>query len=216
MSLNDYMLKTFPGLELKQPLFYNWNIGIRFELGVYRDCTSVYGEDLYLEGVYKRAITLFKSLHSPNDDIYIVVNVHDYGSRYAFKKKLNIFSKYIKDKSVLFKLHENTIPYLYPENDDEGICKTHRFTLKCKAFDLKYIPMLKAICNIDMGRIRPKISNEVYFVNATKNTIFQVYDDRGCDLVATTLESIVHIYKTYNDWILDYNRDEIDKVFDNG
>ncbi|MFP3887505.1 hypothetical protein U8V97_18885, partial [Priestia filamentosa] len=30
----DYMHKTFPNLELRPPLFYSWDVGIRFELGV--------------------------------------------------------------------------------------------------------------------------------------------------------------------------------------
>ncbi|AGG04856.1 hypothetical protein H175_233p002 (plasmid) [Bacillus thuringiensis serovar thuringiensis str. IS5056] len=39
---------------------------------------------------------------------------------------------------------------------EHGTYKTHRFTLKCKASDFNYIPLLKAICNKDM-RIRPSI-----------------------------------------------------------
>jgi hypothetical protein len=34
MLLNDYMNETFPNLELRPPLFYSWDIGIRFELVV--------------------------------------------------------------------------------------------------------------------------------------------------------------------------------------
>ncbi len=212
MRLREYMLETFPNLELRPPLFYNGDIGIRFKLGVNYDCTNIYENCPYLEGVYNRAITLFQSLHSKTDDIYIVVDVNDFADGETFKHKLNIFSKYVKEKSDLFKLQKNTIPYIFPEDDEDGVYKTHRYTLKCKVSDLKYIPMLKAICNQDMG-IKPCIFHRVYFINVNKNTIFHVYDDRGCDVLATSPNTIRGIYHTYNDWILEYDRNKIDKVF---
>ncbi len=212
MRLREYMLETFPNLELRPPLFYNGDIGIRFKLGVNYDCTNIYENCPYLEGVYNRAITLFQSLHSKTDDIYIVVDVNDFADGETFKHKLNIFSKYVKEKSDLFKLQKNTIPYVFPEDDEDGLYKTHRFTLKCKVSDLKYIPMLKAICNQDMG-IKPRIFHMVYFINVNKNTIFHIYDDRGCDVLATSPNTIRDMYHTYNDWILDYDRNKIDKVF---
>ena len=149
------------------------------------DCTNIYENCPYLEGVYNRAITLFQSLHSKTDDMYIVVDVNDYADGETFKHKLNIFSKYVKEKSDLFKLQKNTIPYVFPEDDEDGVYKTHRYTLKCKVSDLKYIPMIKAICNQDMG-IKPRIFHMVYFININKNTIFHIYDDRGCDVLATS------------------------------
>ena len=185
MRLREYMLETFPNLELRPPLFYNGDIGIRFKLGVNYDCTNIYENCPYLEGVYNRAITLFQSLHSKTDDMYIVVDVNDYADGETFKHKLNIFSKYVKEKSDLFKLQKNTIPYVFPEDDEDGVYKTHRYTLKCKVSDLKYIPMIKAICNQDMG-IKPRIFHMVYFININKNTIFHIYDDRGCDVLATS------------------------------
>ena len=200
MRLREYMLETFPNLELRPPLFYNGDIGIRFKLGVNYDCTNIYENCPYLEGVYNRAITLFQSLHSKTDDIYIVVDVNDFADGETFKHKLNIFSKYVKEKSDLFKLQKNTIPYVFPEDDEDGLYKTHRFTLKCKVSDLKYIPMLKAICNQDMG-IKPRIFHMVYFINVNKNTIFHIYDDRGCDVLATSPNTIriciIHIMIGY-------------------
>ena len=200
MRLREYMLETFPNLELRPPLFYNGDIGIRFKLGVNYDCTNIYENCPYLEGVYNRAITLFQSLHSKTDDMYIVVDVNDYADGETFKHKLNIFSKYVKEKSDLFKLQKNTIPYVFPEDDEDGVYKTHRYTLKCKVSDLKYIPMIKAICNQDMG-IKPRIFHMVYFININKNTIFHIYDDRGCDVLATSPNTIriciIHIMIGY-------------------
>lgn len=211
MQLNEYMKDKFPNLELRSPLFYSWDIGIRFELGVEWKSEYDYPNSPYLLGCYKRSITLFEALHSPTDDIFIVVDVNDYDKGKNIKRKLNNFSPFV-EKSLLYKLNHSIFPYIFPEDDEEGTYKTHRFTLKCKTSDFKYIPLLKAICNQDLG-IKPSMFHRVYFININKNTIFHVYDDRGCDLLATSPETIRDIYKRYNDWILDYDRPEIDKVF---
>ncbi|URT72721.1 DUF3885 domain-containing protein [Cytobacillus firmus] len=212
MELNNFMNENFTNLELRPALFYSWDIGIRFNLGVDYDSDCCYENSPYLRGVYKRAITLFKTLHLQEDVIFVVANVNDFGDNAAFNRKLNIFSKYIQDKSVLKKLKHTTLPYVFPEDDEDGKYQTHRFILKCKTSDIKYIPLLKAICNQDMG-IKPKIYHDVFFINIKKETIFHVYDDRGCDLLATSPETIRDIYGKYNDWILDYDRNEINEVF---
>ena len=214
MVLERYMQRNFPNLELRPPLFYNWDIGIRFELGVNYDVDDAYENSPYIKEVYKRAITLFKTLHLPNDDMYLVVDVNDFADSETFKRKVNIFSKYVKEKSVLLQLQQKTIPYILPEDNEDGTYRTHRFTLKCKTSDLQFVPMLKAICNQDIG-ISPRISHRAYFINRRNNTIFHIYDDRGCDLIAASSHAMRDIYEGYSDWILDYDRDKIDRVFKN-
>lgn len=205
------MHKTFPNLELRPPLFYSWDVGIRFELGVEGEGNYPYPNKFYIQECYKRAITLFESLHSSSDDIFIVIDVDDFNEGKSIKRKLGNFSPYV-EKLLLYRLNHQIKPYIFPEDDEEAQYKTHRFALKCKTHDFKYVSLLKAICNQDLG-IRPSIFNRVYFVNVDKETIFHVYDDRGCDVLATSPESISDIYKRYNNWILDYDKPEIDKVF---
>jgi Domain of unknown function (DUF3885) len=212
MEVEEYMCETFPNLKLMPGLFYDWETGIRFELGVNYDWTCAYNNSPYLQGVYKRAITLFKAVHALQDEMYIVVDVNDYGDGKTFKHKINTFAPYVKEKSILYGLKHKIIPYIFPEDDEEGKYKTNRFVLKCTPSDFNYAAMLKAICNHDMG-IKPRIFHRVYFINMNRGSVFHVYDDRGCDLIASLPELIRDIYHEYNDWILDYDRAEIDKVF---
>lgn len=142
----------------------------------------------------------------------VVMDVNDFGVGITYKHKGRLFSPYVFEKSVLYKLKHIEIPFISPEDNEDGKYKTHRFTLKCKASDIKYIPLLKAICNQDLG-IQPSIFHMIYFLNIKRKTIFYVYDDRGCDLLAAFPEPIRDIYNKFNHWILNYDRDEIDKVF---
>lgn len=212
MFLEDFMNENFPGLELRPALFYSWKPAIRFELGVNYHSDYAYDNSPYLQGVYHRAISLFKALHSQDDDILIIVDVNDFENGKTFKRKIKAFSHYIKEKSVLYRLKQKTMPYIFQEEDEERLYKTHRFYLKCKTSQLKSISMIKAICNQDMG-IEPSIFHRVYFINTNNKTIFHIYDDRGCDLLAASTDAIMDAYETYSDWILDYDRNEIDEVF---
>jgi hypothetical protein len=112
MLLNDFMYETFPELELKPPLFYSWDIGIRFELGVEWKREYDYPNNPYIVGCYKRAITLFESLHSPSDDIFVVMDVSDIDKGKNIRNKLKNFSPYVK-KSLLYRLKHQLMPYFF-------------------------------------------------------------------------------------------------------
>lgn len=211
MLLNDFMSESFPNLELRPPVFYSWDVGIRFELGVGWKKEYIYPDNPYVIGCYKRAITLFEFIHSSDDELLVVMDINDFDKGRNLHRKLKNFSPYV-EKSLLYTLNHKKIPYVFPEDDDEGKYNTHRFTLKCQTSDFKYKSLLKAICNHDVG-LKPSVFHRVYFINMTKKTIFHVYDDRGCDVLATSPETIRELYETYNDWILNHNRPEIDKLF---
>ncbi|MEC1658743.1 DUF3885 domain-containing protein [Bacillus mojavensis] len=209
LPVNEYVLENFPGLRLAPPLFYNWQIGIRFEIGVGYNVNAAYLHSPYIDNAYKRAVTLFKSLHADNDDIFVIADAVGFGGGRGYKTKLHIFSRYIREKAVLKKLQHIAVSYTCSDDDD----KTHRFFLRCKAGDVRYIPMLRAICNQDMG-IKPSISLDIYFINIKKRTIFHLYDDRGCDILAAAAETIRDMYETYNSWILDYDKEKINRLFE--
>ncbi|SES12119.1 DUF3885 domain-containing protein [Psychrobacillus sp. OK032] len=203
MDLEQFMGSNYPNLMLRPPLFYEWDIGVRFELGV--DMTE---KCHYMRDVYHRAITLFRALHKDDEKIFVVANVHYFGRT----RKSPTLSKYIRNKSVLYQLQHQTIPYVFPEDNEEGKWTTERFWLECRSSDIQYTTLLEAICNQDMG-LKPIMFHDIFFINTERGTIFHVYDDRGCDLIATSPESIRTMYDTYNEWILNYDRKKIDKVF---
>ncbi|MFL2105829.1 DUF3885 domain-containing protein [Desemzia sp. FAM 23991] len=212
MNLNDFMHENYPNLQLRPPLFYNWGIGIRFELGLEKEWFFDSSNNLYVLGCYNRAITLFESLHSPTDDIFVVMDMNNFDVRKKLKRQLQNFSPYIK-KSLFYSLKHQELPFIFPEDDEDGTRKTNRFTLTCKTMDLNHVALLKAVCNQDLG-FNPSISHNVYVINIQKKTIFHTYDDRGCDVLATSPAAIKEIYTKYSDWILDYDRVEIDKLFE--
>lgn len=213
MNITDYLNAKFPGLSLEPPLFYGWKTAIRFELGD-PELFGIDGEH-YLERVYVRAAELFKALHHPEDDIVLVADASFAKVSKGQAHKLNLYQRYIKNKKILRHIRMEMIPDDSDESDDASIAPPwyiHRYWLACKTGEIKYMPLIQAICNQDMA-LRPKMKHRVFFINLTQGTIFHIYDDRGCDVISVTPDTLREVYKKYNGWILEHDREAIDRVF---
>ena len=213
-GFTSFMDSHFPDLTLLPALFYSWPIGIRFELGTHWNKGLGYEGSPYLEKVYSRAIRLFEAGHGEQDELYIVTHLPDFGDLKRNRKKL-MMMRYVKEKSLRYRLMHQEWPYEIPEDNKSGNWKTHRFVLPCRRSEMDYPGLLKECCNEDMG-FKKTVYQEVYVVNKTRKTVFHVYDDRGCDLIAASVEAIRPMYETFNGWILDYDRLQIDQVFNGG
>ncbi|WP_276917527.1 DUF3885 domain-containing protein [Aneurinibacillus aneurinilyticus] len=208
--LQQYMCTHFPNVGTCKPLFYNMPIGIRFEIG--NPDFNVTVENGYMEQVYHRSIELFKEIHSNSDELFLIVNAHRHFGLPSISKskRVNVFKKYIKDKNLLYKLNAVELPYIYDKEEMEF--RTYQYVLRCKVADIRYSSLLRAIGNQDMG-VRPKVFDECFFINTTRHTIFNLYDDRGLDIASNCKGTLKELYIKYNDWILDYDREQIDEIF---
>ena len=70
--------------------------------------------------------------------------------------------------------------------------------------------MLEGIANTDHA-LTPSVSGRVYFLNPATAIIVNMYDDRGLDVIAAR-EALMPVYRTFNDWVLDYDRERIAKA----
>ena len=224
MELRDYINTNFHGLALKPSLYYQWNNSIQFELakGLYQlqDDTYKLNQD-YFKKVYDQAISLFNELFFDEDKILLVTNVYqhkDYIRR--SKRKIKVYSHYIKSKSVRCHLKQEILPYMFDDEEDVGDYCTSQFSLECHKRDISHRLLIKAICNQDFPPLKPRLSNlyysnnpDVFFINVTKNVILYIYDDRGAEVIASDLETIRPIYEKYGDLIDEYCREEIEQQF---
>src|SRR5690606_22535746 len=82
MELNTYIDNVFPGLTLKPSLYYQWEIGIHFELakGLYQFLDDgSYNMEMF-HRAYEQTTAIFESLFADEDDIFLVTNVYRYKS----------------------------------------------------------------------------------------------------------------------------------------
>ncbi|MDD1516037.1 DUF3885 domain-containing protein [Priestia megaterium] len=221
MSTNTlplFLEKYFEGLTLSLALFYSWKYSIRFEIS--DPLISSHEKDC-LNQAFHRSITLFQRVFGEGDEILFVTDVHTTNKdRFLQKRPLNVYLKYIKDKQRLYQLNHHCLPSIFQDEDeDDDQSLTHRFVLSCKKTELRYAQLLKAINYEDFAhpstilKSNSQSSYDIYFINLSKKMIFHLYDDRGCDVLASSKESIRFLYEEYNNWILDYDREEIDLLF---
>ncbi|WP_342433517.1 DUF3885 domain-containing protein [Neobacillus sp. FSL H8-0543] len=211
-DLNAFLHEDFEGLVLEPPLFYSWTISIRFEIA---PPMIPYYEKEYLQQTFDRAIALFKKVFDDNDEMLLVADVKTTcRDLFLQRRPLNVYLKYIKDKESRYKLQYHRF-----DDPDEEEMTTHRFVLPCAKNEIRYVQLLKAICYEDFAhpstilKNNPQSGYQVYFINVTQKLIYHLYDDRGCDVIAAEKETIRFLYEDCNEWILDYDRDRIERLF---
>ncbi|VDG96539.1 Uncharacterised protein [Lysinibacillus sphaericus] len=216
-SLQSYMDHHFKELTLAPALFYSWTPAIRYEIS---DPTFSLNEPVMtqLKQAFHRSITLFDEVFRGTDEIMLITDVHTtLSNSYLRKRPLNVYLKYVKQHDDLSRLRHEVIPDPFEEEEEQRV--NHRFSLLCKKGDIRYQQLLQAICYEDFAhsstilKSNPSSGVEVYFINVTRNMIYHLYDDRGCDILAADKNDIRFLYETYNDWILDYDRNVIDETF---
>ncbi|MBP6301945.1 MAG: DUF3885 domain-containing protein [Bacteroidia bacterium] len=226
--LND----NFKGLRLRKPLFYSWDFGLRFDLQTGETSNSsrqiLDGEgnviphvgdtdtDEYFQEVTKRASTIFKTAFDNSDKVFLVFMDYKYKRR---KIKFSSFTFKQVDNLKKFEISFSKEKQLYEPGDKFDIRNVA--IIKLTADRINYKNILTAIGHSDFPPRQPRLDNngfltskEIYFINIDKKLIFHMYDDRGLDLISTDKETLRPIYKKHNDWILDYDRKQIDKQFE--
>lgn len=212
--LESFLEENFPGLSLNPGLFYAWENSLRFEIAL----PSVsYETKEYFQIALDRAQALFNQVFEEQDEILLVTDIHtEKDKTFLQRKPLNIYLKYIKHRQILLKLRHYLMSSMMGE-EEHSI--THRYIIPCRKTDLRYVQLLKAIIYEDFPHPSTILKNEqeagydVYFINNSKKVIYHLYDDRGCDVLASSKESLHKLYQDFNDWILEYDRKEIDHLF---
>ncbi|WP_372867571.1 DUF3885 domain-containing protein [Planomicrobium okeanokoites] len=211
-KLQSFMNQHFNGIELVPALFYAWEPGLRFEIA---DPKRSYEEPNFLAQAFERSTALFDAAFNDEDEILFVTDLITWqNNSFIRKKPVNVYKKYIKQPQALYKLQLEEIEL--PEFDEN--ITTRRFSYACRKKDIRYPQLLQAICYQDFNH-PSRITNyqgsdaQIYLINISKQLIYHLYDDRGCDIIAANKENILFLYEKYNDWILDYDRNKIDALF---
>lgn len=177
---------------------------IRFELGL-----AKLKDDTYRRESLRRAYVIYRSIFSPEDDVIFIHRTY-YGineKRFSKIRLKRFFNTRLKN------LRSCTWPYEFDESDEEFYTKEWSVVVKAKEIRMPYV--LECIVNDDFMR-KPNSGGRVYLYNKTKGILFHMYDDRGCDVFSAHKDSLLPFYHLHREWILDYNRYQIDQLFGEG
>ncbi len=203
MDLTGYLAARFPGLTLGPALFYEWPIGIRFELN------DESRQEPDFSKIVSRATTIYRDVFQPKDEVAVVAQKHPADAEHP---------KHAREPKGLFELAE--------ERHFDFSEMTERLSIATEdgAALLEWAGVVNisneevsaifgAIGNLDFSRT-PRITDRVYFVNQSRDIILNMYDDRGLDVIAADRASLLPLYRSHFEWILTYDVPQIERTFE--
>jgi len=210
-EFREFLRTYFNNIQLRSPLFFKAKWSLRFDLQ-----SGEVGTEEYFNEVVRRAKHLFQESFDVNDSVifYIV----DFKWK---RRKLRFSNCCFKNITDLTKdeIKYHTIKRMYDSGDGSETSNTA--LLKILRNRINHEDVFRAIANKDFSR-QPGLdqygalgNKEIYFINLDRQIIFHMYDDRGLDIIASDREAIKPLYIKHKDWILESNRSEIDKSFNN-
>jgi hypothetical protein len=192
-ALVAYLSEKFPLLTLGGGLLYRWPIGIRFELGP--------------EFFRERAPRLYEAVFSPEDTCVIVAQdwPHDLppAARQRYYRAFSLPGAFDSDRLLRLQSVE-----VNGEDEDQN------FSLQWGQLPARgfcYTAVMEGIANSDHART-PSVSSRVYFLNPATGVIMHMYDDRGLDIIAARRETFVPLYRSFHEWVLEYDREKTSKL----
>jgi hypothetical protein len=194
-NLAAYLSVKFPSLTLGGGLFYRWPVGIRFELG--------------LETFRERATKLYEVAFAPEDACIIVSQ--DWPENISPPARQRYFRVFSLPGAFDSKhpLDLQSLEIMTAEEGEQETFSLQWAQLPARSF--RYVSVLDGIANADHTQT-PSVSGRVYFLNPATAMIVHMYDDRGLDIIAASPEALIPIYRTFNDWVLDADRERIAKA----
>lgn len=216
MNIMEYLDKNFPTVKLVSSLYYQWDVGIHFSLGegIYPFEENSKLNFKHFKKVYEQTLAIFNELFDQDDDLILVTNI--YLQKKQQTKRMKVYQPNVRNKKNLKKLNVKTYPYPF-EIDETGEYEMQQFSLQCKVDDIHINGLLKAAINEDFPSLKPRFGADsvhypdIFFLNVTKDIIFFVYDDRGCEVISRTTDRLRPLYEKYSDWVDEFDRERIEK-----
>ena len=218
MHLLKHLAVQVPGLALEPPLFHNWSIALRFELGVNKRAVVYEEQTSYFSDLVTRAETLYRSAFAPTDLAHIA-SVNRFGREGRFRRSHlrwgprrgrrspNIFDIARTRSCGLNRPSGSAIRSL------DGVEYTKTFWTEIVPLQIDYTWILAKIARTDFP-VGAGFPDDIFFVNITRNLIFHIYDDRGLDLIAADRTTLQPIYESHKDWLLSYDLTRMQQTFE--
>ena len=204
--LNDVYLELLsrfeyegkPSERIWHPLFYTYPWGLRFELGLYDlDDTAE-----YVRSAKERGRRIWDAVFAPDDEVLVIFDTTP-------DTKLKQELKTCQTQRVRAK---RTCPIPGEVVEDAESTYFYRNLYRAAAKEIPFDAILGRIVeeNTVTGGTR-RYESAVYFYNRTKKLLFHPYDDRGADLLGPDRESLRPYYRSLNELLLEWNREDMDR-----
>ena len=203
----ETILQNLGMARLEHPLFYHAPVGIRFEIGgcepIYLDRTAeqLMPNPSYVQSALDRAAAIYRNLPAPPDSLRI--------DGYPDEEPAQSLLAVIRQRTGLPAPHEQVTT---TETDEDGdIHPQVQFYWDLNAIPVQPERLLREIILSDIGGW-PGFVSSVY-LSGPGSFLYHLYDDRGLDVLGGSRELLLPLYRQFHDWILEYEREKIDRLF---
>jgi hypothetical protein len=212
-ELQSYLHKVYPGSNIDTPHSIGGKVYIRFELGEGKNNGTIERVNQSME----RALTIFNDTF--NDRVIeVFVLIYESQEENICKESDDYLHQQFPTESFKTFYNElevaNTRFFTADENGKEVLEKDEvRIIIgKLPVKDINIEKILKGIANNEMG-FTPALYQSIFFFDPLADIAFHMYDDRGCFVWSNNADNIREVYIKRNEWIVDYDRAEISKYF---
>lgn len=212
-ELQEYLSSHFPHMQIDMEHTLAGQITIKFNT---TENDSLEAEERVGQAV-ERAGLIFRSLFG-RTSAPLWILAYEYDDDYMFEYDSEYLVRQIMPeaaKEFTTNVEEvNSRMIVVNEKGDDVMEKANAsVTIGKAAFqDIKVELILQGIANRENG-LEPVVGQSVYFFDATNHTGFHMYDDRGFFIWSNDAEKLRAIYNTYNDWIPEYTKEDIEEFF---
>ena len=195
--------------NLRQSVFYSAPFAIRFEIGCEESVytTNPRGGHManpkYVAAALKRALAIYSALPEPPD----ILRIDTYPGETTDAQTASALRR-----AGLHFPHERTKELFTDEYGGTELIEVCHSYWNLNAVDLAPEKLLREIILGDIGG-RSVFVSSVYLLCSGTRVLYHLYDDRGLDIAAADKETIRPLYQKFKGWILDYDRQAIDKTF---
>ena len=200
LKRRTFMSPNIRSIFLSSYTTYNLKGNLRFELAP----ESEEHFQKRIEAAKDRAKTLFNEVFSDEKELQIIITASKFSGaglirKYLYKANYQIVDSFTTSAFDSYYENKATILVINTQRNNVRIAK-----------------IIDGLCYRDFNEVgKLRVSDNLFLYNSKTNTIVNIYDDRGCDIWSDNIQSQKKLYDKYNDWILEYDKKEIDLYYSN-
>ena len=194
--------------EFPHAIFYEFDIGLRFELGGEENPTA--RPLRRFAQAFSRADAVSSAVFENSSSLWLLS--YTYGTELPAKKRLKPYK--------ICGLSKSSFEYLgaTPQHDNDHIDAFGSDLYRhCDAAKLVDKAQLQEVLWLTLGSelgIRPTVHAGIYIVDFDRSIALHPYDDRGMDVVSMDKESLAHLYDKHRSWLLEHDVPKMKATFE--
>lgn len=147
---------------------------------------------------FSRAKILFEELFATTESLLLILVLPEFSKRPRVKKYLE-------------RTHFQLVDHFQTDAWQEYYSgPTSILIVRVKKNNLRWSKLILGLIHQDFPQPKQfKINSPIFLANEETHTLFNVYDDRGCDIWSANYSLQSALYWHYTDWILPYDKPTI-------